>query len=44
MRTLLRLVGGLALGGVAVGVLAAYAAPQFAVALQAGAWLCGGVR
>ncbi|MDQ7959096.1 MAG: hypothetical protein RET84_24480 [Pseudomonadota bacterium] len=44
MKAFTRLAGALVLGAAAIGTLAAYGGPGFAVALQAGAWLCGGVR
>ena len=44
MKAFTRLASALVLGAAAIGTLAAYGEPGFAVALQAGAWLCGGVR
>lgn len=44
MRVFTRLACALVLGAAAIGTLAAYGGPEFAVALQAGAWLCGGLR
>ncbi len=44
MRSFRRVICALVLGGAALGTLAAYGGPEFAVALQAGVWLCGGVR
>ncbi|MDQ8001836.1 MAG: hypothetical protein REU00_18215 [Pseudomonadota bacterium] len=44
MKAFTRLACALVLGAAAIGTLAAYGGPGFAVALQAGAWLCGGVR
>lgn len=39
-----RVVGALLLGAMAAVTLSAYRGADLAVALQAAAWLCGGVR